>query len=105
MSKKSITTDEVKHIAKLSKLNIKDSELDYYAEEMNKIIDYFDTLSKIDTSDVTEMVHVSDIKNVTRKDQPGDCIENKICLIIVQRVLANLLRFQKYQTKNKYGKK
>ena len=39
MSKKNITTDEVKRIAKLSKLTIKDSELDYYAEEMNKIID------------------------------------------------------------------
>ena len=77
MSKKNITTDEVKHIAKLSKLTIKDSELDYYAEEMNKIIDYFDTLSKVDTSNVSEMVHVSDITNVTREDVPGDCIENK----------------------------
>ena len=50
MSKKNITTDEVKHIAKLSKLTIKDSELDYYAEEMNKIIDYFDILSKVDAA-------------------------------------------------------
>ena len=77
MSKKNITTDEVKRIAKLSKLTIKDSELDYYAEEMNKIIDYFDKLSKVDTSNVSEMVHVSDIKNVMREDIPGDCIENK----------------------------
>ena len=75
MTKKNITTDEVKRIAKLSKLNIKDSELDYYAEEMNKIIDYFNILSKVDTSNTSEMVHVSDAKNIVREDEPGDCIE------------------------------
>ena len=33
MSKKKITIDEVKHIAKLSKLEIPEDELNYYATE------------------------------------------------------------------------
>jgi len=69
MSEKKITTDEVKHIAKLSKLNISDDELEYYASEMSKMINYFTILSKVDTSKVEPMTHVSDIKNVTRDDK------------------------------------
>ena len=76
MSKKNITIDEVKRIAKLSKLEISDSDLNYYAEEMDKIIDYFKILSEVDTSDISEMTHIADTKNITREDQPGKCIKN-----------------------------
>tara|TARA_B100000809_G_scaffold146451_1_gene144002 strand:- start:269 stop:571 length:303 start_codon:yes stop_codon:yes gene_type:complete len=82
MSKKNITIDEVKHIAKLSKLNIPDDELDYYVSEMDQIINYFNLLSEVDTSGIEPMTHVSDIKNVTRDDQSksslkaSDAIQN-----------------------------
>ena len=69
MSDKKITTDEVKHIAKLSKLNITDNELEYYASEMDKMIKHFDILSKLDTSNVEPMTHVRDIKNIVREDK------------------------------------
>ena len=52
MSDKKITIDEVKHIAKLSKLKIYDDELEYYVEEMDKMINHFNILSKVDTSKV-----------------------------------------------------
>ena len=41
MSNKNITNDEVRHIAKLAKLKIGDDELDRYAQEMDKILEYF----------------------------------------------------------------
>tara|TARA_B100001173_G_scaffold295775_1_gene290850 strand:- start:44 stop:337 length:294 start_codon:yes stop_codon:yes gene_type:complete len=69
MSDKKITIDEVKHIAKLSKLKIYDDELEYYVEEMDKMINHFNILSKVDTSKVEPMTHVSDIKNITRDDK------------------------------------
>tara|TARA_B110000014_G_C20125062_1_gene598555 strand:+ start:2401 stop:2703 length:303 start_codon:yes stop_codon:yes gene_type:complete len=69
MSKKNITTDEIKRIAQLSKLEIPDNELDYYAKEMSKIIDYFDILKEVDTSQVDPMTHVSNQKNVSGKDK------------------------------------
>ena len=69
MSDKKITIDEVKHIAKLSKLKISDDELEYYVAEMDKMINHFNILSKVDTSKVEPMTHVSDIKNVTRDDK------------------------------------
>ena len=74
MSKKNITTDEVKHIAKLSKLEIPDNELDYYSKEMNKIINYFSTLREVDTSQIEPMTHVGDQKNVLSKDEKEDSL-------------------------------
>ena len=41
MPDKDITIDEVRYIAKLSKLEIPEEELKYYAEEMGKILQYF----------------------------------------------------------------
>ena len=44
--------------------------------EMDKIINYFNILSEVDTSGVSEMTHVTDTKNVTREDESGECIKN-----------------------------
>ncbi len=74
MSKKNITTDEVKHIAKLSKLEIPDEELDYYSNEMDKIINYFSRLREVDTSQVEPMTHVSDKKNIVSEDNSEDSL-------------------------------
>ena len=77
MAKKNITIEEVKRIAKLSKLNIPDDQLDYYASEMDKILGYFKIISKVDTSNIEPLTHVTEQDNVVRKDEIGECIENK----------------------------
>lgn len=77
MSDKKITLEEVKHIAKLSKLNIPDNELEYYLSEMDKMINHFNILSKIDTSDVKPMTHVNNLINVYREDQSKESLTTK----------------------------
>ena len=80
MSDKKITIEEVKHIAKLSKLNIPDNELEYYLSEMDKMINHFNILSKVDTSDVQPMTHVNTMTNVYREDKPKDSLTTKEAL-------------------------
>ena len=77
MANKNITVDEVKHIAKLSKLNISDDQLDYYAEEMDKILEYFKIISKVDTSNIEPLTHITENENITREDVTDKSIENK----------------------------
>ena len=77
MANKNITIDEVKHIAKLSKLDIPDDQLDYYASEMDKILEYFKTISKVDTSNIEPLTHITDKYNAVREDTTDRCIENK----------------------------
>lgn len=80
MSDKKITIEEVKHIAKLSKLNIPDNELEYYLSEMDKMINHFNILSKVDTSEVQPMTHVNTMTNVYRQDEPKDSLTTKEAL-------------------------
>ncbi len=44
---------EVKRIASLAKLSIKENELESFAAEFNKILSYIDQLSKADIEDVS----------------------------------------------------
>ena len=77
MSDKKITIEEVKHIARLSKLNIPDNELEYYSSEMDKLINHFNILSKVDTSNVKPMTHVNTMINVYREDKSKESLTTK----------------------------
>ncbi|MGD9161600.1 MAG: aspartate--tRNA ligase [Desulfobacteraceae bacterium] len=65
-----ISTDEVKHVAKLARLSMTDEETEKYRNDLNSILDYVAALEDVDTSDIAPMSHVLDIKNVWRDDTP-----------------------------------
>ena len=55
----SVSKEDVKHIAKLSKLNLTEKELEKYTNE----------LSNINVEGIKPTAHILDIKNVFRKDE------------------------------------
>ena len=65
-----ISTEEVKHVAKLARLNMTDEETENYRNDLNSILDYVAALEDVDTSGIEPMSHVLDIKNVWRDDIP-----------------------------------
>ena len=95
MSDKKITIEEVKHIAKLSKLNIPDNELKYYLSEMDKMINHFNILSKVDTSDVQPMTHVNTMTNVYRQDEPKDSLTTKDALKNSSETFGHFIKIPK----------
>lgn len=64
----SIKKEDVKHVAKLARLKLSDKEIDYFASQLGKIVDYIDQLKEVDTSNVDPTSHVLFIQNVFRKD-------------------------------------
>lgn len=64
-----ITTETVKHIAKLARLHLSEAEEKLYAEQLGKIIEYFDELAVIDTSGVEAMSHAVNEVNLMRDDK------------------------------------
>jgi aspartyl-tRNA(Asn)/glutamyl-tRNA(Gln) amidotransferase subunit C len=70
----SVTVEEVKHIARLARLRLTESEEPVMAEQLSSILDYIEQLTELDVSDVQPMSHVLDLVNATRED------------VIVQRV-------------------
>ena len=64
----SISKEEVKHIAKLSRLSFNDEQLEKTAVELSAIVDFANELSNVDVAGVMPTAHILDIKNVFRKD-------------------------------------
>lgn len=63
-----LTADEVKHVAKLAKLNLTDAEIKKYASQLSVIVEYISELSKVDTSDIEPTSQTTGLENVKRPD-------------------------------------
>lgn len=67
--KEKISREDIKHIAKLSKLIVEENEIDSYAEKLTNIVDMARQINKIDTSNIKSTTHVIENVNVFRKDE------------------------------------
>ena len=65
----SVTKDEVKYIASLSRLEFNESELDDFTNEFNQILNYIDKLNELDTENIEPLSHPIEKKNVFREDK------------------------------------
>lgn len=68
MKNNEITTEEVKHIAELSRLEFTPEEYEDMREHLQKQIKYFEILDSVDISGVPPTAHILDAVNVLRED-------------------------------------
>lgn len=64
-----ISQDEVKHIARLSKLEIPDSNLDKFQKGLSEVIEYISKLSLVETSNLEPTCQTTGLENVSRSDE------------------------------------
>jgi aspartyl-tRNA(Asn)/glutamyl-tRNA(Gln) amidotransferase subunit C len=75
-----VTREEVKHIAKLAKLNLTEEEEISFQKELSSILDYMDKLNEIDTSNVEPLSHPITVENVFREDEVKKSISREEAL-------------------------
>ncbi|MFQ6097956.1 MAG: Asp-tRNA(Asn)/Glu-tRNA(Gln) amidotransferase subunit GatC [Armatimonadota bacterium] len=75
-----ITREEVEHVALLARLALDDEEKARLAKEMNRILEAFAELQKLDTEDVEPTSHAVPMVNVFREDQPGESLDREAAL-------------------------
>jgi len=63
-----ISEEEIRRIAKLSFLEIKDEEIDEMREKFSSILEYVKKLQELDVSSVLETANLSQSENVFRSD-------------------------------------
>lgn len=70
----SLTKDQVRHIAKLARLQLTDAEVEKFAPQLTSILGYVDMLQEVDTSKVEATAQVTGLTSVFREDQvkPSD---------------------------------
>lgn len=64
-----ISKEELLHIAKLSDLEIKENEVEEYLKNLEDILNYTETIDKIDVSKLDETIGATEEFNVFRKDE------------------------------------
>ena len=65
-----IDKEQVAHIAKLARLQLKEEEIAKYQQDLSSILDYFDILKEVNTNSVEPMTHSVEHENVAREDVP-----------------------------------
>ncbi|PTQ84967.1 aspartyl/glutamyl-tRNA(Asn/Gln) amidotransferase subunit C [Trichococcus patagoniensis] len=63
-----ITEEQVRHVAKLAKLEFAPNEIKHFTEQLGDIIDMVEQLEAVDTTDVPVTSHGYALKNVMRED-------------------------------------
>jgi aspartyl-tRNA(Asn)/glutamyl-tRNA(Gln) amidotransferase subunit C len=68
MPDQKITLDQVRHVAKLSRLALDEARLQKLAGQLESILDYVAQISKADITGVEPMAHALPMHNVFRED-------------------------------------
>ena len=66
-----IDADLVRHIGRLSRIELTDQEVEIFSRQLAGILAYFDKLQQLDTADVEPMVHAVELRNVLAADEEG----------------------------------
>jgi len=77
-----LSREEVKHLALLVRMGLSDEEIERLREQLSHILESFEMLEQVDTSDVPPTAHSIALENVLREDEPTPSLP-------VDEVLAN----------------
>jgi aspartyl-tRNA(Asn)/glutamyl-tRNA(Gln) amidotransferase subunit C len=64
-----LTTDQVRHIAKLARLRLTDEEVERFTTDLTSIFKTIDVLQKVDTTGVEPTAQVTGLTNAFREDE------------------------------------
>ncbi|MCP4649051.1 MAG: Asp-tRNA(Asn)/Glu-tRNA(Gln) amidotransferase subunit GatC [PVC group bacterium] len=71
---------QVKYVAKLSRIELAEDNLDNFTSQLDKILNYMEKLNQLDTSEASASIHVLELKNVFRKDENKTSLPNEEAL-------------------------
>ena len=64
-----LTDEEIKHIALLARLGISEDEVAKFRGQISNILENFEILQEVDTSDVQPTSQVTGLRNIVKKDE------------------------------------
>lgn len=71
-----LNKEQIKHIAKLARLELSEQELETYGQQLSAVLDYIDQLREVDVAGVEPTAQVTGLTNVWREDQVLNCPED-----------------------------
>ena len=75
-----IGPEQVRQIAHLARVQLNESEVEEFSEQLSDILTYVDQLNELDTSKVEPTTHPLRMSNVFRADEVGKSLSNEAAL-------------------------
>ena len=77
----SITLDEVKHVARLARLELDEGELMEFQGELNALLVHFHDIQEVEVDGIEPKPHAVELRNVWAEDVPGECLSREDALL------------------------
>ena len=87
-----LTREEVLHIARLARLGLTEAEVDRLSEQLSNILENFEILQQVDTSDVPPTAQSIDLQNVMRNDEVAPSLPSSEILTNAPRKEGDFFR-------------
>lgn len=75
-----IQKKDIVHVANLARLELSETALDTFASQVSQILDYVDTLEKVDTTNVPPTSHAIELTNAFREDEVSGHLDRDAAL-------------------------
>jgi len=75
-----ISKEEVLHVANLARLDIDEPSIELFAEQIGKVLEYVDTLNRVETTDVEPTSHAISLSNAFREDKVQPALDRDTAL-------------------------
>ena len=75
-----ITKEEVLYVADLARLDLDETAIDKFAEQITKILEYMDLLNQVHTECVEPTSHAIFLTNAFREDEERDHLDRDLVL-------------------------
>jgi aspartyl-tRNA(Asn)/glutamyl-tRNA(Gln) amidotransferase subunit C len=72
-----LSEEEVKHVAKLAKLNLTPQEVKKFQEQLSEVLAYIEVLKDVKTEKIEPTSQVTSLENVSRKDKTNPSLSQK----------------------------
>ena len=75
-----VDRDEVKRVAKLAMLELKEDQIDKFASQFNEILEYMEQINELDLSNCEAAFHITELQNVFREDELKPSMDREVIL-------------------------
>ena len=75
-----LTEEQVRHVAKLSRLKLSDEQIAFFTSQLSAVLGYMEKLDELDLANVEPMAHPTDMTNRFRADEPKPGLSNDAVL-------------------------
>ncbi len=87
-----LSHDEVLHIALLARLGLTENELDKFREQLSNILENFEILQQVDTTNVPPTAQSIPLQSVVREDEATDSLSQSQILANAPQRVENFFR-------------